>query len=567
MADEYAVMPLSDYEAACDAIREKTGGTDKITSGELAEQISGIVAGGGGFFISDASYLFYYRARLDCMDDILKLIKDCTNMECMFMGCSTSTTLDLSGLDTSNVFNMGGMFNSCNKLQTILFGEGWKTDSLYDTSEMFSSCGALQTIGGIGDWNVSNVGDMQRMFYACSKLLALDLSKWDVSQVGTMYYMFYNCMALTSIGDLNGWDTSSLGEADYMFAGCKSLESIPGFSLVGGTGFRRVFPYGTTSSPAALKKLTFRTDLDDGVHAIQSDIYIPYCLLSRADMVAMFETLPDFNANRASNSQRVASSDELIAFAENFIDNDSNIIFFSDTPNAVTVAGSAAEIVEDGTMTRWFSSGSGSVGNLNLLYPGLAVAGKLIWDEANLQQHVSGLWTEGVQVISKNHAEYTGYASEIYDYGYLYDSDGSMVNIADITYPVAVIEIAPADSASEWIITITGNPCVIESLTLSAESGYTTYKTYESVCKKATTRYKGHDYSAAPVKYQLPGVTDGGTTVTFDGTMSDITQDLFFEYGSISLKFLADTYTVPDDLKLTAADRAIATNKGWTLIG
>lgn len=45
MAD-YAVMPLADYQDACEAVREKTGSTAAITSGELAGQIRGIESGG-----------------------------------------------------------------------------------------------------------------------------------------------------------------------------------------------------------------------------------------------------------------------------------------------------------------------------------------------------------------------------------------------------------------------------------------------------------------------------------------------------------------------------------------
>lgn len=44
---EYAVMPASDYKDACDAVREKTGGTARIVSGELGEQIRSISGGGG----------------------------------------------------------------------------------------------------------------------------------------------------------------------------------------------------------------------------------------------------------------------------------------------------------------------------------------------------------------------------------------------------------------------------------------------------------------------------------------------------------------------------------------
>ncbi len=42
----HAVMPLSDYVGACDVIREKTGGTEPIKSGELVEQIGAVHTAG-----------------------------------------------------------------------------------------------------------------------------------------------------------------------------------------------------------------------------------------------------------------------------------------------------------------------------------------------------------------------------------------------------------------------------------------------------------------------------------------------------------------------------------------
>lgn len=44
---EYAVMPLADYQAACDKIREKTGKTETIKSGAMAAEIDSIHVGGG----------------------------------------------------------------------------------------------------------------------------------------------------------------------------------------------------------------------------------------------------------------------------------------------------------------------------------------------------------------------------------------------------------------------------------------------------------------------------------------------------------------------------------------
>lgn len=39
---EYVILPGADYKAACDALREKTGKTEGILSGNLAREIHGL---------------------------------------------------------------------------------------------------------------------------------------------------------------------------------------------------------------------------------------------------------------------------------------------------------------------------------------------------------------------------------------------------------------------------------------------------------------------------------------------------------------------------------------------
>ena len=113
-------------------------------------------------------------------------------------------------------------------------------------------------------------------------------------------------------------------------------------------------------------------------------------------------------------------------------------------------------------------------------------------------------------------------------------------------------------SSSYTTITITGNVCLLDSFNVAADSGYGHYPSYEYLCQMASTRYRGLNYQDAPVSWTL----DGGHV---DGVFSDITPEMFAD-GSLPVKFLADTVTIPDDAKLTDADRAIATNKGWTLV-
>jgi hypothetical protein len=71
----YVLMPGADYQAACDAIRAKTGKSELIKSGELASEISGITGGGSGgsvegvhtvtFMSEDGSAVLYERLVVD----------------------------------------------------------------------------------------------------------------------------------------------------------------------------------------------------------------------------------------------------------------------------------------------------------------------------------------------------------------------------------------------------------------------------------------------------------------------------------------------------------------------
>ena len=71
-----------------------------------------------------------------------------TNMITMLNGCSSLTSLDLSGFNTSKVTKMIGMFYRCTNLRTIYVGSGWSTAAVTDSNDMFRSCSSL--VGGQG---------------------------------------------------------------------------------------------------------------------------------------------------------------------------------------------------------------------------------------------------------------------------------------------------------------------------------------------------------------------------------------------------------------------------------
>ena len=119
------------------------------------------------------------------------------DMSNMFYSCSSLTSLNLSGFDTSAVTDMSLMFYDCTSLTSL----------------------------DLSGFDTSSVTDMGGMFYQCYKLTSLDLSSFDTSSVTDMSSMFSNCGALTSL-DLSGFDTSSVTDMGSMFYQCIVLTSL-----------------------------------------------------------------------------------------------------------------------------------------------------------------------------------------------------------------------------------------------------------------------------------------------------------------------------------------------------
>ncbi len=98
-------------------------------------------------------------------------------------------------LNTSEVTNMGHMFNGCSKLRIL----------------------------DVSHFNTAKVTDMRNMFRDCSALFSLDLSSFNTSKVTNMYGMFNGCSNLRTIYVDNGWSTAAVTNSTYMFANCTSL--------------------------------------------------------------------------------------------------------------------------------------------------------------------------------------------------------------------------------------------------------------------------------------------------------------------------------------------------------
>ena len=174
--------------------------------------------------MTSMSRMFYKSTSLKNIDvsgfDTSKVV----NMIFMFNNCSSLISLDLSSFNTSNVTNMEAMFQNDVNLENITFGDNFNTSKVKDMIAMFASCKKLSYIN-LSNFDTSNVTTMVSMFYYCENLKSLDLSNFDTSQVINMYAMFMNCSSLKEL-DLSSFDTSKVTNMQSMFLSCKNLENL-----------------------------------------------------------------------------------------------------------------------------------------------------------------------------------------------------------------------------------------------------------------------------------------------------------------------------------------------------
>ena len=150
----------------------------------------------------------------------------------MFSDCKSLTNLDLSNFNTKNVKDMRGMFQNCKAL-TYLDLSKFNTENVTKITGMFYGCSSLKNLD-VSNFNTSKVSEMSSMFFGCSAMTSLDLSNFDTSNVTFLgsdisnFGMFKDCINLTTIYVGNGWNTDKVTSSDNMFLNCTSL--------VGGAG-------------------------------------------------------------------------------------------------------------------------------------------------------------------------------------------------------------------------------------------------------------------------------------------------------------------------------------------
>ena len=168
----------------------------------------------------NSSYLFYYLSNVKEIAFDNFDTSQVTNMGSMFEACKSLTSLDVSKFDTSQVTDMSYMFGEGEALETLDVSK-LNTSQVINMDGMFHHCKNLISLD-VSEFDTSHVTDMSGMFNHCENLTSLDVSKFDTSQVKSMRWMFGNCESLTNL-DVRKFDTSQVTNMKAMFQACRKL--------------------------------------------------------------------------------------------------------------------------------------------------------------------------------------------------------------------------------------------------------------------------------------------------------------------------------------------------------
>ena len=140
--------------------------------------------------------------------------KNVKYMGCMFCGVIKAKNIDLRGLDVSNLEGSHLMFAST-QIEHINLA-GWNSHKLLDTSRMFEGTVTLQSLDMTG-MDTSKVKNMFGMFYL-SALPNLDLTQLNTSSVTNMNSMFKQMSRISSL-NFASFDTGNVTDFGEMFRG------------------------------------------------------------------------------------------------------------------------------------------------------------------------------------------------------------------------------------------------------------------------------------------------------------------------------------------------------------
>ena len=106
--------------------------------------------------------------------------------------------IKLKGIN--NITNMNYMFCGCSSLSSLPDISKWNINNVTNMSSMFSECSSLSSIPDISKWNTNNVTNMFDTFNGC---------KYNINVVTAMTYSFTECKSLSSLPDISECNTNN----------------------------------------------------------------------------------------------------------------------------------------------------------------------------------------------------------------------------------------------------------------------------------------------------------------------------------------------------------------------
>lgn len=138
----------------------------------------------------------------------------------MFSSFSGIYSADLSGIDTSEVISMKGMFKGASTLSSLDLSR-FDTRKVQDMSEMFSEMapgrGGFNFALDLSSFNTQNVTNMKGMFRGSTKFTGLNMPNFNTSNVTDMSEMFFRASRLTSL-NLSSFDFQNVRDMNNMFS-------------------------------------------------------------------------------------------------------------------------------------------------------------------------------------------------------------------------------------------------------------------------------------------------------------------------------------------------------------
>lgn len=149
-----------------------------------------------------------------------------TSLSETFFCCTRLKTLNLSHWNVSNITNYGSTFSNCQSLQTLNISNWNVSNSALSMGSTWYNCFSLSTINGLNNFSNKIVKTLTSTFYSCRSLKDLSVIKgWDTSQATSGYCIFYGCMSIEQL-DLSSWNINNFTRTDNMFSQCFSLKEI-----------------------------------------------------------------------------------------------------------------------------------------------------------------------------------------------------------------------------------------------------------------------------------------------------------------------------------------------------